>query len=392
VQRSSVAEKVRRRAAGAARQLAPILRQSLLGRDRVDRVLRLSLEDSLASRITSPMQTAGMKPPWRINWVVPVVEPGGGGIGNIQRFARLLGAAGHETQLTVYNAEGRFSTEHALRAIAEGAGPGIPVNVLADSLPDADVHFATSWQTAYAVAARETSGRRLYWVQDYEPWFYAAGSEQELARATYSLGLSGVVLGHWLAEHLRQAFGMTCHSYDFGAEGFQGERVAGARPEAVCFYARPETPRRGFELGVLTLRELHRRRPEVKIHLFGGDLERWHLPFPATRHGVLAKSDLQSLYQECRAGLVLSFTNASLAPLEMLAAGCRPVLNDAEHVRAVLHSPDLVWAAPDVAGLADALVGALDAAQPEAVELPTWSTSVAQVEQALRIEMHATGP
>jgi hypothetical protein len=51
------------------------------------------------------------------------------------------------------------------------------------------------------------------------------------------------------------------------------------------------------------------------------------------------------LYNRSIAGLVLSATNVSLVPHEMLAAGCVPVVNDAEHNRVVLDNPHVAYAA-----------------------------------------------
>ena len=79
------------------------------------------------------------------------------------------------------------------------------------------------------------------------------------------------------------------------------------------------------------------RHPEVDIHVFGEPVK--GLPFRAIDHGVLAPAGLDDLYNRCIAGLVLSATNVSLVPHEMLPSGCLPVVNDAEHNRIVLDNP-----------------------------------------------------
>ena len=88
-----------------------------------------------------------------------------------------------------------------------------------------------------------------------------------------------------------------------------------------------------------------RRHPEVDIHLFGRSVRR--PPFAATDHGLLTPQQLNRLYNRCIAGLVLSATNVSLVPHEMLAAGCIPVVNDAEHNRVVLDNPHVAYAPGD---------------------------------------------
>ena len=62
--------------------------------------------------------------------------------------------------------------------------------------------------------------------------------------------------GRWLSERLRADYGMPADHFDFGRDL---DYVLDTGPEAenaragVCFYCRPETPRRAFELAVLAL-------------------------------------------------------------------------------------------------------------------------------------------
>lgn len=54
--------------------------------------------------------------------------------------------------------------------------------------------------------------------------------------------------------------------------------------------------------------------------------------------------ELSSIYHDSQACLVLSLTNASLLPLELLAAGCVPVMNDGENNRLVIgENSDIVY-------------------------------------------------
>jgi glycosyltransferase involved in cell wall biosynthesis len=84
------------------------------------------------------------------------------------------------------------------------------------------------------------------------------------------------------------------------------------------------------------------RHPEVEIHLYGSETKR--LPFAATHHGICTPERLNELYNRSIAGVVLSATNVSLVPHEMLAAGCIPVVNDAEHNRMVLDNSQVAYA------------------------------------------------
>ena len=121
----------------------------------------------------------------------------------------------------------------------------------------------------------------------------------------------------------------------------------------MVFYARKHSPRRAAELGLAALAIFRQRHPDVKVHLFGhrvGGLGPGWI-----EHGVVSPGRLNALYNQCFAGLSLSMTNVSLVPLEMLAAGCVPVVNDAAHNRTVLTNDNVIWAKPTPHALAEAL-------------------------------------
>ena len=89
------------------------------------------------------------------------------------------------------------------------------------------------------------------------------------------------------------------------------------------------------------------------------------LPFAAIDHGLLTPAQLNSLYNRCVTGLVLSATNISLVPHEMLAAGCIPVVNDAEQNRIVLDNPEVAYAPATPFDLANALCALVERPAPE---------------------------
>jgi glycosyltransferase involved in cell wall biosynthesis len=191
---------------------------------------------------------------------------------------------------------------------------------------------------------------------------------------------------------------MTCEPFAFGVDGDE-YLLRNARPRnKVLFYAKPTSPRRAFELGVLALDCFHRRHPEYEIQMFGADINRYVLPFPCTRHGVLSPAALCSLYNECAAGLVLSFTNMSLLPLEMLACGCIPVSNDAPHTRELEYAGWLRYSEPKPDALADALFAAARRSGEEPAEIEQaasyarrfdWAASNRRIEEIVLRELAA---
>ena len=49
-------------------------------------------------------------------------------------------------------------------------------------------------------------------MQDFEPEFYAKGSDYYFAEETYRFGFRGITAGDWLAETLSADYGMECSS------------------------------------------------------------------------------------------------------------------------------------------------------------------------------------
>jgi O-antigen biosynthesis protein len=339
--------------------------------------------------------------PLTIAWITVPPHPG---VGGHQTMFRMLGAlerAGHTCVLYLYDRHG-WSLEQHLKTVRR-SWPAIRADVrdVAAGIEDSQVLFATSWETAYPALASTAAGVRCYFVQDFEPAFYPAGSEALLAEATYRFGFHGITAGKWLAEMLRRDYGMSAEHFDFGCD-FEHYKLANGADAArqrtgVCYYCRPGTPRRAYELAMMALDVFAAERPDVEIHLFGRPAGR--VGFRATDHGLLTPPELNALYNRCIAGLCLSATNSSLVPHEMLAAGCIPVVNDAEHNRLVLDNEHVAYAQATPFHLAQSLIALTDRAEPEraaataaaanSVRSTTWDQSGVQFEQAVRRAVYA---
>ncbi|MDQ3741781.1 MAG: glycosyltransferase, partial [Actinomycetota bacterium] len=224
---------------------------------------------------------------------------------------------------------------------------------------------------------------RAYLVQDHEPEFYGTSAERTWAEETYRLGLHCVCASEWLAELVRSRYGASASSFDLGVrhEVYRPLDV-GRRDDLVVFYARAVTPRRAVPLGLLALEELERRGSRLKPLLFGE-------PRPlATRFeqaGVLEPDDLARLYNEATVGLVLSMTNPSLVPTEMLACGL-PVVDVASDAMVGTFGRDgpITLADFDPLAIADAVEAAEPRGGVEWVASRTWENAAAQLEAGLR--------
>jgi glycosyltransferase involved in cell wall biosynthesis len=318
--------------------------------------------------------------PLTIAWMCTPPGPGSGGHTTMFRLVSALERAGHRCILYLHDEHGWEIEQHERRIREWWPWVEAEVRDATAGIEDAHAIFATAWETAYPVLASPARGRRFYLVQDFEPAFYPDGSESLLAEATYRFGFHGVTAGRWLSELLARDYGMTAEPFDFGRDLTYALDPAVA-PEArtgVCFYSKPGTPRRAHELAVLALDLFAERHPEVDIHLYGIPAKR--LPFAATDHGLQTPDQLNGLYNRCAAGLVLSATNVSLVPHEMLAAGCIPVVNDAEHNRIVLDNDHVAYAPATPFELADALCALVE--RPPAGRAAAAAAAAASVQGA----------
>jgi O-antigen biosynthesis protein len=296
-------------------------------------------------------------------WILHPPGESSGGAQNILRFVRYLEQAGHRASIYLYH-----SADHAIDApyvrqlIA--ANPSYPdvkaefysLAEVGGVAPDTDALFATGWETAYPAFRDPSPARRFYFVQDYEPAFYPVGSEHVLAENTYRFGFHGITAGRWLSDKLAAEYGMRTSPFGFAAD-LRHYSFTRTRPaEDLFFYARPVTTRRGFELGVMALQQVARAHPERTIHLAGWDTSDYDLPFRYVDHGTMRITELNDVYNRCAVALVLSLTNLSLLPLELLASGVIPVLNRGPNNDKVVQNPFIRYADPSPHALADALI------------------------------------
>ena len=284
----------------------------------------------------------------RITWIIPKLIIGGGGHRNILRAAYHLEKFGHRLEL--YFTDSDLNANQLQEAVRSHFYPlQCPMNRYEGSIRPTDVLFATHWTTVNAAMKCQAAAREIiYFVQDFEPAFAPMGTEYILAENTYRLGLYAITSGRWCEEFLKKQFGCEADHFLFPVDrSIYHPRPRSKREANIVFFAKPEMPRRCFELGVMALEEFHRLRPEVELILFGSStLENKSLPmpapsgiccgvsailvspnvaplpFPATVRSLLPGiDDLARMYADADLGIAFSTTNPSLVPYEMMACG-----------------------------------------------------------------------
>ena len=302
-----------------------------------------------------------------IAWVMSPPGETSGGHQNLFRFIRFAELAGHKCTIYFYGSDPAASSVDGVRAMLKNTRAYAPV--LAEMLPyeksmgvrsDTDVLFATGWETAYPVFLDKSLARRFYFVQDFEPGFYPLGTESILAENTYKFGFHGITAGGWLSHKLALEYGMKTDHFDFAVDKAHYNVTNLARRKEVFFYARPVTSRRAFEFGILVLKEFAELRPDVVINMGGWDVSSWKIPFPYKNLSAMDITELNAVYNRCAAGLVLSLSNMSLLPLELMSSGVTPVVNDGVNNRMVSDNPNIAYVPASPSAVARKLIEILD--------------------------------
>lgn len=204
--------------------------------------------------------------------------------------------------------------------------------IKAGKCSEPDVVIATSWDTV-SFAKKFEKSYKMYFVQDYEPYFYKFGEEFLMAKSTYNQGLHMVSLGAWNKMMIERdcgadpdrkldvvSFPYEAQEYPCGKRDFAGYvdkkkitlavymKYYGKRLPNLVPYMLKNTKdileKDGIELEILYFGEAKTFKSEAGKNL-----------------GQLNKEELHNLYQKADFGMVASMSNISLVPFEMHSAG-----------------------------------------------------------------------
>jgi len=275
--------------------------------------------------LVEPAPGSSQREQLHIAVVIPPFSRGSGGHNSIFQMLLRLERFGHTCSIWLYDPLGRQSGEwpSALRrrVVDEFAPVSAPFFKGFEEWFGADVVVATGWETTYPVMRLPGCRARAYLVHDHESEFFATSAESLWAEQTYSFDLYPISGSTWLRDLLEDRYGRRGSSFRFGVDhDVYRQLPLERRRDTVLFYSRDATPRRAVPLGLLALDELWRRRPDVRIVLFG-DPKPAETTFPHEHLGVVGTRTLAERYCEATVGVCLSLTNYSLIPQEMMACG-----------------------------------------------------------------------
>ncbi|GJD60553.1 rhamnosyltransferase WsaF family glycosyltransferase [Methylobacterium frigidaeris] len=292
-----------------------------------------------------------------INWIIPDFLAGGGGHMTIFRMVRWLEFFGYECKIFVKDAGSDRSMEERERILLQYYQVcRAKLHFLTENkiFSPSDVLIATSWDTAYVVDAAQNSAGKFYFVQDYEPMFYARGSKSILAENTYKLDLACICASPWLENIMVNRYGRWARSFMLSADENYVQQDIGAKSGKIkiAFYAREHTTRRAVEIGLMALDELAKKTDNFHVEFFGTDKAFNLTSYSANNNGILPPEKLSRLYNECDIGVCFSATNYSLVPQEMMMCKLPVVEIDLESTHAIFPEGVVALAEPNPISIA----------------------------------------
>jgi GT2 family glycosyltransferase/glycosyltransferase involved in cell wall biosynthesis len=376
----------------------PSPRRVSAGRDQEDyeefaRVLRDG-----AAPLLAPVPGTAARKRLRIAMVVPPWSRGSGGHNTLFQLMSRLERRGHVCSIWLHDLYGQ--QQHVWpavlrRQVNEWFAPfDGPVHNGFAHWSGADVVLATGWQTVHPALQLEGVRARAYVVNDHEPEFFPTSTEGQIAADTYRHGLHCIAASPWLRDLVAERYGASADAFQLGVDhALYKPMDVVRRPDTVIYYARHSTDRRAVPIGLMALEELHRRRPQTRIVLFGADRPA-QTSFPYEDLGILSPAQLGTLYNEATVGLCLSLTNFSLMPKEMLACGLPCVELSGVSAESIFGADGPLKLAPlEPVALAAAIERLLDDREEwerrsrqgiEFVASHTWEVATDEVEAGIR--------
>lgn len=256
----------------------------------------------------------------KIAWIMPHPGKGSGGHRTIIQNVNALIEKGYICD--IYVEENGISTNETVKKqINDYYGKcdaGVYVGI--DMKKDYDLVFATGWTTTEFVKHIKAKDKG-YFIQDFEPWFFAMGDQYLITENSYRYGFKCVTIGKWLAHKMSSEFGNPVQYFDFCADLNKYKRIENAKKEnAICFIYQPEKPRRCDHIGLKALKIVKTVMPDLNIYLYGSNFPA-NFDFECKNLHIIPVEKCNELYNKCKVGICMSASNPSRIPFEMMAAG-----------------------------------------------------------------------
>lgn len=279
-------------------------------------------------------------------WFVPYYAHFGfNGIQTIFRFIEKLSNEGVHNRIVIYDNPamdvGKMKTEiveyfpkltnYEITVFGDDKERGIR------TLPSSDIAFCTIWVSAYILLRFNQTKRKYYFIQDYEPLFYVAGSTSALAESTYRFGFFGIVNTPGLLAAVNQRHGLEGVSFIPAVNHnlYYPDPKRSNKKIRIFFYARPLNPRNAFNLGILTIIQLlDKYGDEIEIITAGAEWNEneYGLQGRIINLGLIKSlTEVADLYRSCHIGFAYMLNkHTTYQMMEYSASGMATVMNNNE--------------------------------------------------------------
>ncbi|MCR5348592.1 MAG: glycosyltransferase family 4 protein [Bacilli bacterium] len=271
-----------------------------------------------------------------ILFVIPTMLPNMGGLTSLLRVASACAKKGISVFYMDYYGADKQQQIDAAEYNLPGHG-GIFLTSEEANNRHFDVVCASDWASVYY--AKKIPGYHIWFVQDYEPYFFNYSDNYFLAKKAFDLGFHLISLGKWNLDQIEEKQRKKCKmdwiefpfepsEYPFKPRDFK--QYQGKKEVSLAIYTKREAKRTPSLLQSMVFhaqQELAKKGITLIPYFFG--LNQKEKVKVGTNLGRLSKQDLADLYHRCDFGLVFSLTNISLVPYEMLGCGL-PVIEFAD--------------------------------------------------------------
>lgn len=292
-----------------------------------------------------------------------------GGIQTIFRYIDKLGREGVHNNIVIYD-NPTVDVEQMKHHIAQYFPDlkNYDITVFGDDkikglekLPPTDIAFCTLWVSAYLLLKFNKTKRKYYFIQDYEPLFYVAGSTYALAESTYRFGFFGVVNTPGLLAAINQRHGLEGIAFipAVNQQLYYPDPNRNNKKVRIFFYARPRNPRNAFNLAVMTCKLLlDKYGKQIEIIAAGSDWDEaeYGLGGQINNLGLLKSlPEVAALYRNCDIGFSFMLNkHPSYQMLEYAASGMATVMNyNEDHEWIYKDGQNCLLAEPSPAAMAE---------------------------------------
>jgi O-antigen biosynthesis protein len=264
----------------------------------------------------------------RILFVVERMAKYSGGQTSMLRLGTELAKLGHEVGYVVYKPQTKSDMEEIAASNLTGYLGRMYTNKQLEGIKS-DIVVATSWDTV--AFTKKIPGYKMYFIQDYEPYFFSFGELFLMAKKTYEQGLHMVSLGAWNKEMIEK----NCHPVspvDYVEFPYESAEYPHYKRDYDSYSKKKEI------VIAVYLKYYGKRLPNITQHMLKQVKEKFLsdgikltlLYYGEDKSfrteggenlGMLTKKELLSLYRRADFGMVASMSNVSLVPYEMLATG-----------------------------------------------------------------------